>query len=60
MLNPTERIREAAIDGLFSLEGVMSISTYADEGVLTSDEGIVVKMTNGEQFQVTIVQSVSA
>lgn len=32
--------------------------TYEDAGLLTTDNGIIVKMMNGQKFQITIVQSI--
>ena len=36
---------------------VRSVSSFEDALVLTSDEGIVVRLSTGEEFQITIVQS---
>ena len=56
-------IEEAAEAGGFSgtnnddcplVEGVTS---YQDAGVLTSDEGFVVKMSDGAEYQITVVRS---
>ena len=33
-------------------------STFNDAGVMTMNAGLVVRMSNGDEFQVTIVQSV--
>jgi hypothetical protein len=36
------------------------ISTFEDAGVLTNNRGLVVRLQNGAEFQVTIVQSQEA
>lgn len=33
------------------------VRTYAEEGLLTRDEGLVVKLPDGNEFQITVVQS---
>lgn len=35
---------------------ISEVYTFEDFGLLTSDAGLVVKMSNGEEFQITIVQ----
>ena len=39
------------------LDEARSILSFEDAGVLTSDEGLVLKMANGTEFQITIRQS---
>lgn len=34
-----------------------SVSTYQDAGVLTSDAGLVLRMSDGSEFQLTLVRS---
>jgi hypothetical protein len=36
---------------------VRRVATYADAGILTMNKGLVVKMKDGAEFQVCIVQS---
>ena len=38
-------------------ELVLRVSTFADEGVLTTDAGLVVTARDGSEFQITIVRS---
>ncbi len=38
-------------------ELVVRASTFADEGVLTTDAGLVVATKDGSEFQITIVRS---
>lgn len=40
-----------------SLTDIASALTFEDHGVLTSNRGIVLDLTDGSQFQITIVQS---
>jgi len=37
--------------------GIKSVRTYEDAGMLTHNQGLVVTLVNGSQFQVTIVKS---
>ena len=37
-------------------EEICSITHYCDEGMLTSSERLVVKLNDGSQFQITVVQ----
>ena len=37
-------------------EDIARIVTYSDAGMLTRDAGLVIRMTSGDEFQVTIVQ----
>ena len=39
------------------LAGLGRVRTYDEAGVFTRDEGLVVRMQDGSEFQVTIVQS---
>lgn len=36
---------------------VRSCETFEEGGVLTTDKGFTIRMTNGSEFQVTVVQS---
>ena len=36
---------------------IRQITNFEDAGVLTSDKGLVVKMRDGSEFQVTIVRT---
>lgn len=35
----------------------LTVRSFADEGVLTNNAGLVVRLPSGDEFQVTIVQS---
>ena len=36
----------------------MDVRTFSDSGLMTRDKGLVVKLADGSEFQVTVVQSV--
>lgn len=37
--------------------GVARVSTFDDHGILTRNRGLIVRLDNGAEFQLTIVQS---
>jgi hypothetical protein len=39
------------------VEGMERVSTFSDEGILTTDAGLVLRMGDGTEFQITIVRS---
>jgi hypothetical protein len=39
---------------------VSSVGTFENEGILTRNRGLVVRLRNGAEFQITIVQSQEA
>ena len=38
-------------------ETIRSIVTFADAGVLTSNSGLVVRLADGSEYQITVVRS---
>lgn len=50
-----ERLEGYSEDGL--AYPIDIVKTFEETGLLTSNEGVVVRLTNGEEFQVTVVQS---
>ena len=40
-----------------ALGEVSNINTYAEAGILTRDSGLVIRMEDGSEFQITIKQS---
>ena len=40
-----------------ALSEVSNIKTYAEAGILTRDSGLVLRMEDGSEFQITIKQS---
>ena len=47
------------VDGDEDLQGAR-VSTFEEDGILTHNRGLVVRLQNGAEFQVTIVQSQEA
>jgi len=52
----------AAVDPLFDDDDdmddpVQAVHTFEDEGVLTTNRGLVLTLVDGSQYQITIVQS---
>ena len=47
----------AEVTGDDDAPGLESVNSYADAGVLTSEAGLVVALTDGSEFQVTVVRS---
>ena len=37
--------------------GISSITTFEDGGILTNNKGLTVTLTNGSEFQITIVRN---
>ena len=53
-------LRELITDGYDSSEICwenLRVSTFAEEGVLTYNKGLVISLPDGTEFQLTIVQS---
>jgi len=53
----TTEMRDWLYEHLGFEEPVASISTYDDAGILTTNEGLVIRLDDGSEFQLTIVQS---
>jgi ABC-type antimicrobial peptide transport system ATPase subunit len=61
MLNAEHEFEIAMQESLLEMSdenGVAEISTFDNAGIMTMNAGLVVRMSNGDEFQVTIVQSV--
>lgn len=56
LTDPGDGLRYALADALMSADGV-SVCTFAYAMLLTDNEGIVVRLPNGDEFQVSVVQS---
>jgi len=50
---------EGALCGA-EIPAVSGVSTFQEAGVLTRNKGLVVRLQNGAEFQITIVQSALA
>jgi len=44
-------------DGYFHSGGVRDVRSFAEEGLMTSNEGLVLRLANGSEFQLQITQS---
>ena len=53
----TTTVRALLEEALLDAPGVESVSTFREAGVLTRNEGLVLRMEDGTEFQVTVVQS---
>lgn len=42
---------------LTAADNISHVSSFADEGMLTNNKGVVVKLKDGSEFQLTIVKS---
>ena len=57
----SEQDFESEVQCLFDeVGGVRYVSTFSDTGMMTRNSGLVIKLDNGAEFQVTIVQSQEA
>lgn len=54
--HPSE-IESYLIEILAGWDRLESVETFEDRGVLTRDHGVVIRMGDGAEFQITIVQS---
>jgi hypothetical protein len=55
---PTDEDAEQLIaDALYDAEGLRSIQTFRDAGVMTNNRGLVINTADGSEFQLTIVRS---
>ena len=52
----TEVIYEG-MESLYEGEEEMDITSFEEAGLLTKDEGLALRLENGEEFQLTIVRS---
>lgn len=52
----TEVIYEG-IESLYEGEEEIDITSFEEAGLLTNNEGLVLRLENGEEFQLTIVKS---
>lgn len=39
------------------MEGVRNVKTFDEAGLLTRNKGIVINLTDGSEFQITIIKS---
>ena len=48
---------ELEVNESFDPDGIRSVVTFEEAGVLTRGAGLVVRMADGAEFQITIVRS---
>ena len=48
---------ECELNESFDPDGVRGVATFEEAGMLTKNRGLVVKMDDGAEYQITIVQS---
>ena len=48
---------DAGLDSASDLADVKRVRTFDEEGVLTTDAGLVITAKDGSEFQITIVRS---
>ena len=48
---------ESAVNEVFDPERIREVVTFAEADVLTHNRGLVVRMDDGTEFQITIVRS---
>ncbi|MCD6369950.1 MAG: hypothetical protein J7L63_00410 [Thermoplasmata archaeon] len=53
-MDPLDRDRLGLLDGFDDIE---SVRTFEEAGVLTRNAGLVCRLGDGSEFQITIVQS---
>lgn len=51
----TESVQEILDDGC--MEGITRTGSFESEGVLTTNAGLAVRLGDGSEFQITVVQS---
>ena len=62
MKTKTKRLSEAGLvrrlmATLEAKSAVRSVRTFDEAGLLTSNKGLVVRLNNGQEFQLTVVES---
>ena len=57
MMTLAEAPDDYKTDEALNIEQVRSVRTFEDVGVLTGNRGVVVTLTDGSEFQLTVVQS---
>jgi len=52
-----EQTGETDIGSFEGSEDVEFVNTYEEQGILSSNKGLVVRLDSGDEFQLTMVQS---
>ncbi len=56
-LHTSDCLQDACDEAAEELEDLQAINTFEQVGMLTSDQGLVLSLADGSEFQITIVQS---
>lgn len=57
-MSMNEKMMEECIaDAIYENDDIALARTFEEAGMLTSNHGLVVRTTDGSEFQITIVQS---
>lgn len=59
-MNPTsftERLADFIHEHRDDWEGFRTARTYAEAGVITTDDGLVIRLDDGTEYQLTVVRS---
>lgn len=57
--NMTELLKELILEGMASVGdfGIHRIVSFEEDGVMTLNQGLVIRMNDGQEFQVEIIRS---
>ncbi|MEN6385967.1 MAG: hypothetical protein ABFD79_12330 [Phycisphaerales bacterium] len=50
-------IQEIITDAISDQDGITRVRTFEEAGVLTTNNGLVIRTEDGSEFQITIIQS---
>jgi hypothetical protein len=50
-------IQEIITDAIADQDEIIRVRTFEEAGVLTTNNGLVIRTSDGSEFQITIVQS---
>ena len=53
----TERLADFIHENRDDWQGFRTARTYAEAGVITSDDGVVIRLEDGTEYQLTVVRS---
>lgn len=53
----TEALQNVLENEASELLPISSVRSFREAGVMTNNNGLVVRLANGEEFQITVVQS---
>jgi hypothetical protein len=50
-------IQEIITDAIAGQDEIIRVQTFEEAGVLTTNNGLVIRTSDGSEFQITIIQS---